>query len=271
MSQVIQFAKYQGTGNDFMLLDNRAGIYSLTQADVAALCHRRFGIGADGLMLLETTSEADFRMVYYNADGGISTLCGNGSRCMVAFAQKLGLVQSGAVRFEAADGLHDAQILSDGQVALQMADVTEMATDATGIFLNTGSPHYIFWTENADSEPVDLKGRETRYDPRFAPGGTNVNFVERRAADLYVRTYERGVEAETLSCGTGVTAAAIAASGTALGSFDIPVETPGGWLRVQYQKTGPETATAVCLTGPAQWVFEGTIDLEALLVNFRKL
>ncbi len=270
MSRRIEFSKYQGTGNDFILLDNRTHNYRLTQTEVAALCHRRFGIGADGLMLLESAPEADFRMVYYNADGGVSTLCGNGSRCMVAFARKLGLVCSGTVRFEAADGLHDARMLPDGQVALQMADVTAIATDATGIFLDTGSPHYILWTENADSEPVDSKGRETRYDSRFAPGGTNVNFVERRSKDLYVRTYERGVEAETLSCGTGVTAAAIAASGTDLGYFDIPVETPGGWLRVQYEKTGPETATHICLTGPAQLVFEGAIDLEALLVNFRK-
>jgi diaminopimelate epimerase len=270
MSRRIEFSKYQGTGNDFILLDNRTGAYRLTQAEVAALCHRRFGIGADGLMLLETTPEADFRMVYYNADGGISTLCGNGSRCMVAFARKLGLVHSGTVQFEAADGLHEAQILPDNQVVLQMADVTELTPDASGVFLNTGSPHYIFWTENAGTEDVAQRGRAIRYDGRFALGGTNVNFVERRSKDLYVRTYERGVEAETLSCGTGVTAAAIAASGSALGPFDIPVETPGGWLRVQYEKTGPETATQICLTGPAQLVFEGVIDLDALLLSFRK-
>ncbi len=258
----IPFAKYHGAGNDFILIDNRRGAYPFSGKEVAWLCHRRFGIGADGLMLLETADKADFRMVYYNADGGISTLCGNGSRCMVAFARHLGIVAGKDVLFEAADGLHQAQLLEDGLIALQMQDVEKVFPEKEGVFLDTGSPHWIVWTPDAAAETVDIKGRAIRNQERFLPGGTNVNFVEKRGRDgLFVRTYERGVEAETLSCGTGVTAAAIAASGTGTGVFDFTIETPGGLLRVSFQKTGPEKAENICLTGPAQLVFEGTVRL----------
>lgn len=261
----IPFAKYHGAGNDFILIDNRQGEYHFTPEEVARLCHRRFGIGADGLMLLEHSQSGDFRMVYYNADGGISTLCGNGSRCIVAFAAQLGLVNDGETIFEAADGLHRARLLPNRLVALEMADVAGIFPENDGVFLDTGSPHWIVWTENAAAETVDTKGREIRNRERFAPGGTNVNFVERRGeSELYVRTYERGVEAETLSCGTGVTAAAIAAAGKETGAFDIHIETPGGRLRVAFEKNSPDKAENICLTGPAQLVFTGIFRLGAL-------
>lgn len=263
---VFSFAKYHGAGNDFILIDNRENGYAFSQAEVAALCHRRFGIGADGLMLLETSAKADFRMVYYNADGGISTLCGNGSRCVVAFAQHLGAVESEKIRFEAADGPHEARILPDGRVALEMQPVEAIFPEKDGVFLDTGSPHWVVWTPNAAAERVDEKGRRIRNHERFLPGGTNVNFVERKGPDaLFVRTYERGVEAETLSCGTGVTAAAIAAAGTKTGHFNTRIETPGGTLWVRFRKSGPESAENICLTGPAQLVFKGEIRLADVL------
>jgi len=263
---IISFAKYHGTGNDFILIDNRDGTHPFSRAEVAALCHRRFGIGADGLMLLEHAEAADFRMVYYNADGGISTLCGNGSRCIVAFAKHLGVVTGGETTFEAADGLHRARILEDGSVALEMQAVEKIFPEIEGVFLDTGSPHWVLWTEDAASEAVDAEGRKIRNEARFAPGGTNVNFVERKGKNaLFVRTYERGVEAETLSCGTGVTAAAIAASGKETGDFDFRIETPGGILRVSFHKNGPASAKDICLTGPAQLVFKGEIRLADVL------
>ncbi len=263
--RLISFAKYHGAGNDFILIDNRQGECEFTRKEVAALCHRRFGIGADGLMLLEKSANADFRMVYYNADGGISTLCGNGSRCIVAFAAQLGIINGSETIFEAADGLHRACLLPDGLVALEMADVAGIFPEKEGVFLDTGSPHWIVWTGNAAAEAIDAKGREIRNRARFAPGGTNVNFVEKRKDEtLYVRTYERGVEAETLSCGTGVTAAAIAAAGGETGVFDIQIETPGGRLRVAFEKNSPDKAEKVCLTGPAQLVFSGNFRLADL-------
>ncbi len=258
----IPFAKYHGAGNDFILLDNRNGECLFSGEEVARLCHRRFGIGADGLMLLEESAISDFRMVYYNADGGISTLCGNGSRCIVAFAARLGLVKDAQTFFEAADGLHRARLLPDGLVALDMADVESISPQNDGVFLDTGSPHWVVWTDDVRQAAVQAEGRRIRNEARFAPGGTNVNFVARNAnCELQVRTYERGVEDETLSCGTGVTAAAIAAAGTETGHFDFKIQTPGGMLRVQFQKNSPDKAEKVCLTGPAQWVFSGTIRL----------
>ncbi len=257
-TQTIAFAKYHGTGNDFILIDNRQARFSFSKEEVAALCHRRFGIGADGLMLLENAKAADFKMVYYNADGGISTLCGNGSRCIVAFAQHLGMLQGEEAVFEAADGLHQAQLLPDGNITIEMQNVDEILPDEEGVFLDTGSPHLVIRTPDARGENVCAQGRELRNVARFAPGGTNVNFVEKRSdGSLYVRTYERGVEDETLSCGTGVTAAAIASVGDHTGGFHIPVETPGGMLGVRFQKTDAGKATNIYLTGPAQFVFEG--------------
>lgn len=254
----LHFHKYQGTGNDFILLDNRGKTIALSTEQIAQLCHRRFGIGADGLMLLEPADGYDYRMVYYNADGRESTMCGNGGRCIAAFAQRLGIIQN-ETSFVAIDGAHTATITPDGTVSLHMQDVANIQHREGYTFLDTGSPHYV--TQVADVQAADVVslGRVIRYDKAFEPGGLNVNFVQPVAGGLHVRTYERGVEGETLSCGTGVTAAAIAASGNALGSFDTTVFTPGGELRVSFTKPAPDAAAGVVLHGAAVWVYEGEV------------
>jgi diaminopimelate epimerase len=259
----LHFHKYQGTGNDFILLDNREGNISLSRDEVAWLCHRRFGIGADGLMLLESTPEADFRMVYYNSDGGESTMCGNGGRCIVAFAHALGIIGN-STRFIAVDGPHHADI-EGGIVSLEMKDVAGMQRYDGYDILDTGSPHYIQWVEDVAATDVFHLGRRIRNEERFTPGGINVNFVKRSGANtLSVRTYERGVEDETLSCGTGVTAAAIAASGGDTGTFSYQILTPGGKLEVQFHKPTPDSANKVILRGPALSVFEGDVLVKSL-------
>ncbi|MBS1615443.1 MAG: diaminopimelate epimerase [Bacteroidetes bacterium] len=258
----ISFVKYQGTGNDFILMDNRRGNISLNQEKIALLCHRRFGIGADGLMLLESSARASFRMVYFNADGGESSMCGNGGRCIVAFAQRLGILQGPDTEFEAIDGLHRARIEPDGIVSLHMNDVPSIRQDQGQVLLNTGSPHCVVWVDDVQQVAVVREGRRIRQEARFAPGGTNVNFVSRLGARrIAVRTYERGVEDETLSCGTGVTAAALAASEKELGRFSYEIETPGGGLQVQFEKSQPDSAHSVILRGPAVCVFEGSLDV----------
>ena len=257
----ISFSKYQGTGNDFILIDNREQKIVLTQEQVAFLCHRRFGIGADGLMLLENEEGYDFRMVYFNADGSESTMCGNGGRCITAFARKLGIIQNTA-HFVAIDGPHDATLHEDDTVSLQMQDVTGIQEFDTHSILNTGSPHYVLWTDNAEGAEVFATGRNIRNQQEFQPKGINVNFVQKMdKGGLWVRTYERGVEDETWSCGTGVTAAAIAASGSQTGQFTTAIKTPGGNLQVSFTKANSGSAKNVILKGPAVFVFEGTINL----------
>ena len=256
----LQFFKYQGTGNDFILLDNRQGLIDLTPEQRARLCNRRFGIGADGLMLLETVAGYDFHMAYYNADGHESSMCGNGGRCIAAFARRLGVCGS-TTSFTAIDGPHQAWLQDDGQVSLQMQDVQGITQQDGCSILNTGSPHYVAWVEDVAQTDVFAEGRRIRNLERFGPKGINVNFAGRSGDALYVRTYERGVEDETLSCGTGVTACAIAATGTETGSFQTQVHTPGGLLEVRFVKTGPGSATDVVLSGPATFVFEGRITV----------
>jgi diaminopimelate epimerase len=257
---MIHFYKYQGTGNDFIIIDNRTNTIQLSTGQIAFLCHRKFGIGADGLMLLETAEGYHFKMVYYNADGNESTMCGNGGRCITAFARHLNLINEHAF-FVAIDGEHQAQFTQDNQVALQMNDVHEIQHFATHSILNTGSPHYVVWHKNLGEIDVFTEGRAIRNKTEFAPKGINVNFVAPLTEGLSVRTYERGVEDETLSCGTGVTAAAIAASKDAVGTFETQIKTLGGDLKVTFTKNSPTTAIAILLTGPATFVFEGTIQL----------
>jgi diaminopimelate epimerase len=254
------FYKYQGTGNDFILFDNRNGDLSFSQDQVAALCHRRLGIGADGLMLLGRADGYDFSMVYYNSDGRESTMCGNGGRCMVAFAKLLGIIDQSA-NFVAIDGPHSARILDNGNVSLHMKDVAGMAIHDGYTILNTGSPHYVLWSKMVKETDVFHEGRSIRNMPQFQPNGINVNFVHADGSSLYVRTYERGVEDETLSCGTGVTAAAIAATCECTGDFKTSIETPGGHLEVSFHKPAARSAVNVILTGPATFVFMGEIDL----------
>lgn len=258
----LHFYKYHGAGNDFILLDNRSGDVILDKAQIEALCNRHTGIGADGLMLLQAATGAAFHMVYYNSDGGESTMCGNGGRCIAAFARQLGMVTGSNARFTAIDGLHEAVWNSDGNIRLQMVNVNGIEHTATHSILNTGSPHYVLWADDVQNEDVSIKGRQIRMLPLFQPKGINVNFVQRLSDDtLWVRTYERGVEDETLSCGTGVTAAAIAATGAATGTFEYTVHTPGGILNVAFQKTAAGKVQQVWLTGPAQFVFEGDISI----------
>jgi diaminopimelate epimerase len=254
------FYKYQGTGNDFILFDNRDGNIDLSTAEVAKLCDRHFGIGADGLMLLQNEPGYDFRMGYYNSDGNESTMCGNGGRCMVAFAKSLGIIKNTA-SFVAIDGPHTATINANGIVSLRMQDVKNVDIQDSYTILNTGSPHYVLWVTDAKNTEVFHQGRNIRNQPEFQPDGINVNFVQIHDGKLTVRTYERGVEDETLSCGTGVTAAAIAATAKFEGEFSTDIETPGGNLQVTFTKNSATTAIDVMLIGPATFVFKGEVEV----------
>lgn len=256
----LHFYKYHGTGNDFILLDNRDQSIALETPQVAQLCHRHYGIGADGLMLLEAADDYDFRMVYYNSDGRESTMCGNGGRCITAFAHRLGIINDKA-RFVAIDGAHDATISKDGTISLHMQDVHHIDIRDGHTVLNTGSPHYVQWVNDVKQTDVFAEGRKIRYSRPFEPNGTNVNFVQLQDGQLWVRTYERGVEDETLSCGTGVTATAIAATARATGNFKTAVQTPGGVLQVTFTKDSELSAQNVVLSGPATFVFEGTVEI----------
>jgi diaminopimelate epimerase len=256
----IKFYKYQGTGNDFVIIDNRDGQYdALTTTQIRHLCDRRFGIGADGLMLLNTHPSLNFHMKYYNADGGESSMCGNGGRCLVRFASDIGIFQT-TYRFEAIDGLHEAELRDDKTVALKMNDVEQVQERYGHYILNTGSPHYVLHERDVMHMDVYRKGREIRYSKAFEAEGINVNFVEQSdyPTRIFVRTYERGVEDETLSCGTGVTAAAIVNYHNENGFNHVDVQTKGGNLSVEYEKHGDRYQN-IWLIGPAVKVFEGTI------------
>lgn len=258
----IQFYKYQGTGNDFILIDNRNMAFDRSNnALVAKLCDRRFGIGADGLMLLQSKQGFDFEMVYYNADGNESSMCGNGGRCIVAFAKSLGLTNNKA-RFIATDGEHEA-FINGAIISLKMNDVNAIEKNTDFFFLNTGSPHYVQFVNKVESFDVFNEGKKIRYNERFKTQGTNVNFIEKKENSLFVRTYERGVEGETYSCGTGVTAAAIVASITATSTSNnsCAIETLGGKLNVKFNKQNENTFTDIWLEGPATFVYEGQISI----------
>jgi diaminopimelate epimerase len=261
----LNFFKYQGTGNDFVILDNRDNKYDfLTKDQVNFLCDRRFGIGADGLMLLNPHADYDFEMKYYNADGKESTMCGNGGRCLVKFANDIGIHKS-TYSFLAIDGPHEAEVDLDGTVSLKMKDVNEVQFKGDHYILNTGSPHYVKNKRDVMKLDVYTEGHKIRYSPAFEKEGINVNFVEQleQPDQIIVRTYERGVEDETFSCGTGVTAAALISYHNENGFNRVEVETKGGHLSVEYDKIG-ESFQNVWLTGPAEKVFEGTITLKTL-------
>jgi diaminopimelate epimerase len=250
------FFKYHGTGNDFILIDNLKKSLEFDRRQVEDLCHRRFGIGADGLMLIEPSEKAAFKMVYYNSDGGLSTMCGNGGRCIAALSHRLGL-SGPEVVFEAADGLHTAIVLPDGTVSLEMSDVHEINFSTDHWVLDTGSPHYVRLVEGLDEMDVEGIGAMIRYSAPFAEQGINVNLAEWDDADLLVRTYERGVEEETMSCGTGVTAAAIALAPLKKERQGVRVLTPGGELHVSFIKDHEQGAREVVLHGAAVLVYEG--------------
>lgn len=257
----VHFYKYQGVGNDFIIFDNRNNTISLSKKQINQLCDRKFGIGADGLMLLENHPDHDFYMKYFNSDGKESTMCGNGGRCLVEFARSLGVFEK-ETNFIAIDGLHKAIVNKNNSISLQMKDVNDIRMVNTNYYLNTGSPHYVIFRENIKDIDVFKRGREIRYSAEFDPEGTNVNFVEFQVDKIVVRTYERGVENETLSCGTGVTASAICASlysKSKKSSYDII--TAGGKLNVSFKKQDKNNFTDVWLTGPAVFVFKGEIDI----------
>ena len=257
--QRIYFHKYQATGNDFILVDNREHLFDKSLAIVKRLCDRRFGIGSDGLILIEKHPEYYFEMVFFNPDG-TQSLCGNGSRCAVAFARLLG-IELDQTTFHAFDGPHDAEILPDGGVRLKMNNVAKAQDWNQGIILNTGSPHLIFFQDDVESLDVVSEGRKWRNHEKFGEEGINVNFVARtNNHQIFVRTYERGVENETLSCGTGVTAAALASSAHKVKS-PVAVKTLGGDLEVSFQPSKNGGYQEVFLTGPAEKVFEGEIYL----------
>ena len=258
----LHFYKYQGTGNDFVILDNRAGLYSgLTTPQINFLCNRRFGIGADGLMLLNNIQGYDFEMKYYNADGRESSMCGNGGRCLVKFAYHMGIHRSN-YHFIASDGPHEAEIDPDGTVSLKMQDVNSIKEYHGDFLLNTGSPHYVKVVGDVADYDVYHKGHDIRYSNNFAKEGINVNFVEQKNEhEIIVRTYERGVEDETWSCGTGVTAAALVCYHNEVGYNDVTVHTKGGKLVVEYDRIGEDSFSNIFLCGPAQKVYEGHIEL----------
>lgn len=259
---LLECYKYQGTGNDFVLIDNRRKSILLTKEQIQLLCNRRFGIGADGLMLLELEPGLDFKMVYYNSDGNESTMCGNGGRCITAFAQKLGIITHKA-KFLAIDGIHESAIEHDW-VALKMSDVRHIEEGPDYFYLNTGSPHYVKLVENIEQYDVYHEGRKIRYSDRFMHEGTNVNFMERQEGELVVRTYERGVENETLSCGTGAIAASLVAAYKGLSTHKqhCLVKTLGGALTIKFDKVLENTFYNIWLEGPAKFVFHTSIDIE---------
>lgn len=263
MPASLSFFKYEGTGNDFILLDDADGRLELLLdgAAVARMCDRHFGIGADGLMLLQKIGGYDFRMVYFNSDGRESTFCGNGSRCIVALAHRLGWIGQETF-FVAADGDHEARMAGPDRVAVHMRSVKEVAAFGVDMVLDTGSPHYVRFASNVASADLVQVARTIRYSDAFKAEGINVNLVEPRLEGLFVRTYERGVEAETLSCGTGVTAAAIAWARREgmQGKESLAVSTDGGQLAVSWE-AGSYGYRDIWLEGPARLVFTGEFIL----------
>ncbi len=259
----ITFYKYQGTGNDFIIIDNRNNNNNghLTTEEIHYLCDRRFGIGADGLMLLGEKGGYDYEMKYYNADGKEGSMCGNGGRCMAKFAYAQGIHKS-AYHFIAFDGEHEAEIDLNGWVRLKMKDVTEVEVHHNEYILDTGSPHYVKFISDLRKIDVEKDGREIRNRKEFAEKGINVNFVETiDDHTIFVRTYERGVEAETLSCGTGVTASALMAAHNDVGFNQVNVETLGGNLSVEFDRIDEQQYSNIWLCGPAEFVYNGEIEL----------
>ena len=255
----LQFFKYQGTGNDFVIIDNRQLIFPKNNTNlVAHLCDRRFGVGADGLILLENDKMSDFKMVYFNSDGAEGSMCGNGGRCLVAFAHYLGAIGNETV-FNAVDGLHHASV--DGDIVnLKMMEVDEIHEKTNYSFLDTGSPHHVQLVKDLDQFDVQKEGKKLRYG-LYGQSGSNINFVEQLNEDTFkVRTYERGVEGETLSCGTGVTAVALAMhrSGKTM-SQTVNIKAIGGELTVSFEAQDGKY-TNVFLKGPAVQVYKGEVE-----------
>ena len=257
----IRFSKWQGTGNDFIIMDNRDGAFNdLGQSNIEQLCDRRFGIGADGLMFLNNNDIYDFSMQYFNSDGLEAEMCGNGGRCMVGFAWHLGIIRK-ETRFLAKDGVHKGRVLGENNYMIQMIDLIEFKKLTDSYFLNTGVPHVVKFVDDLNNLNVVEEGSAIRYSEQFRPEGTNVNFVSFADGIVKMRTYERGVENETLSCGTGAVASAIASYlHMGLKETSISCHVPGGQLDISCNKS-EKGFTDIYLKGPAKMVFEGTIDI----------
>jgi len=256
---LIPFSKYHGTGNDFIMIDNRSLNLKLSQTQISQLCNRRFGIGADGLILLEVNDET-VQMVYFNSDGAPSSMCGNGGRCFVDFCQQLE-VMSDQGEFLAVDGMHSFK-MENGLVSLKMADVSRIESIGDAVYLDTGSPHYVTIVEDVLEIDILTDARKIRYNNRFTGKGTNVNFVEMMDGITHIRTYERGVEDETLSCGTGATACAIAMHHYGhISESNMPIKVLGGRLNVSFKANEDGSYSNIWLTGPTTRVFEGSIQL----------
>jgi diaminopimelate epimerase len=257
----IHFYKYQGAGNDFILVDNRENTIDHHNVKlIAHLCDRRFGIGGDGIMFLQNKAGYDFEMVYYNSDGQPSSMCGNGGRCIVAFAKFLGIIDT-ETDFLAVDGPHHAKISASGDwVSLQMIDVAEINRDGEAYVLNTGSPHYIAMADDLANKDVYQDGHAIRNNETYKTNGINVNFVEQNGKGYFVRTFERGVEDETYACGTGVTAVALAMAKhhNQTGTVETPIKVLGGDLNIRFNYDG-STFSHIFLEGPAVQVFEGKV------------
>jgi|TARA_B100000959_G_scaffold176261_1_gene184550 diaminopimelate epimerase len=255
---IVEFYKYQGTGNDFIMIDDRENNFDINDHDlIAALCQRRMGIGADGLILLKEHDKYDFEMIYFNSDGQQSSMCGNGGRCIIAFAQLLEIIDE-KTTFLAIDGEHKGKFLGD-TIALQMQDVSDIEGVGDGLVMDTGSPHYIEMVDDLRNMNIEKEGRKIRNSKLFKKEGINVNFVQ-DSADLQVRTYERGVEAETLSCGTGVVATAIAMHyANCIEENLIDVKTEGGELSVSFEEVNGSYRN-IWLNGEASMVYAGEFE-----------
>ena len=252
---IINFFKYHGTGNDFIIIDNRNKKFTIDNNIIQKMCDRRFGIGADGLMLLEENTNTDFKMIYFNADGFEGTMCGNGGRCIVAFANKIGVIKN-KTKFIAVDGIHYAKI-NNNLISLKMSDLNRIDKIDNDYFLNTGSPHYVKFINKIEDIDIYNDGKKIRNSFLFKNKGTNVNFAELKNNIIKVGTYERGVEDETFSCGTGVTAVAICAFlelKKTKNNFNI--ETKGGKLNVKFENK-ENYFSNIWLTGPATFVYKG--------------
>ncbi len=259
---MINFYKYQGAGNDFILIDNRQQLFKNNKEQLAQqLCKRRFGIGSDGLIFIENDTDSDFLIDFLNPDGSRS-FCGNGSRCAVKFAHYLCIFKKQLTTFKAIDGIHKAQLVND-LVKIEMKDVQSIQQIDKDFFINTGSPHYIKYFNNINQLDLIKLGQTIRYSDTYKNEGTNVNAVEKIAPHhIKVRTYERGVENETLACGTGVTACALSyALLNQLKNNTIKVDAVGGQLEVSFTQQPNGNFTNIWLTGPAQFVFKGSYDL----------
>ncbi len=258
----LHFYKYQGTGNDFVIIDNRKGdMKPLHHEQVKKICNRKFGIGADGLMIMNHLEGYDFEMLYFNADGFPGSMCGNGGRCMVKFAGDMG-INAYTYRFMAVDGEHLAEIDEQGWIKLKMKEVNTVIYENGHAVLDTGSPHLVKRVHDIENVDVVETGRHIRNSKEFVEKGINVNFVEALDDDtIFVRTYERGVEDETLSCGTGVTAASLISAHHERGFNRIEVKTPGGRLSVEFEKMSDHQFQNIWLCGPATRAFNGEIDI----------